>query len=162
MLWFMGPQRVGHDRATELNWPVTYNIVFTIHVYLWQHTISQSLLKFISIESVMFSNDLSHCAINLKLTQYCKSTVFQLESKQRKQRHDPCPIRYRLHLLFLSQVPECWGFSLTGAWSEGTVFRDPGQLHPCQHGGSAAACLQLALSCLQFKWIQFKWMENDF
>ena len=74
MLRFMESQRVGHDWATELNWTelnLVVQLLSQVQLFVtpWtaghqaplSSTISQSLLKFMSTESVILSNHLILC-----------------------------------------------------------------------------------------------------
>ena len=63
MLQSMGLQRVGHDLATEQQAPLSF-------------TISQSLLRFMSIESMMLSNHLILCCSLLLPSIFSSIRVF--------------------------------------------------------------------------------------
>ena len=97
VLWFMGSRRVGHDWATELNWRIIFtDILFSsvaqscptpcspwtaAHQDSLFITNSLSLLKFMSIESVMPSNHLILCCTLLFLPSIFPSIrVFSNES----------------------------------------------------------------------------------
>ena len=80
MLQSMGSQRVGHDWATELDWN-------SLRPHELQHaklpcpSLSPSLLKFMSIESVMSSNHLILCHPFLLLpSNFPSIRVFSNES----------------------------------------------------------------------------------